>query len=98
MTQSILDLANAFHQETYVTGATAEEGGPHLSRGDHWRKYRSISMGCHPSQVREFNERARKAGLTGVRYLPNGTVECSSKGQQKKWCRHLGVVNGDSNS
>lgn len=44
----------------------------------------SYSLSCDPSQVKEFNENARKAGLTNVHYDKDGTCHVPAFGRQRK--------------
>jgi hypothetical protein len=60
-----------------------------------WRKHKSMSMACHPSQVKEFQAHADAAGLTGVRYAPTGEPHISSPGQLKGLCKIRDMVNHD---
>ena len=41
----------------------------------------SQALGCHPDQVEEYREAARRQGLTGVRYRDDGTCELTSRGR-----------------
>ena len=47
------------------------------------RPMHSQAMGCHPSQVTAFNERARQL-QTGAEYLPDGTCKLETRGIRKK--------------
>ena len=38
----------------------------------------SMSMGCHPDQVDQFNQDLKKAGIVCARHLPDGTLEYTS--------------------
>jgi hypothetical protein len=39
----------------------------------------SMSAGCDPSQVKEFNEMYRKAGIKCATHLADGTLEYTSR-------------------
>lgn len=56
----------------------------------------SVGAGCHPSQVEEFNEDARKAGLMGVEFMPNGNVRFSSRRARARYLRHMGLYDRDA--
>ena len=74
-------------------------GTPNMSRSDHWKKHESVALACHPSQAKEFNEKAKKAGLTGVHYREtDGMCMVESPGQLKKELKHRGFHNRDSYS
>ncbi len=77
--------------------AMKTEGVPNLSRSDHWRKHESFAMACHPSQVSEFNELAKKAG-TGVVYRPDGMPVITGKGMKRKEEKHRSMYNKDDYS
>lgn len=55
----------------------------------------SIAAGCHPSQAKEFNELARKHGLTGVYYNQRGECEFSSRRQRREWNEIRGLHDKD---
>jgi hypothetical protein len=38
----------------------------------------SQSMGCHPSQSKQFNEDMREAGIKCARMRDDGALECTS--------------------
>ncbi len=48
---------------------------------------KSDSLGCHPEQVGEANERAKKAGIQGVHYERDGTCVINDNGARKKLMR-----------
>ncbi len=53
----------------------------------------SLALSCHPSQVKEFNDNARRAGLTNVHYEKDGTCIMPSFGKQRKGLLKLrGVI------
>ena len=52
-----------------------------------WRHHRSVSMGCHPEQIAEFRENAKRAGLTGVDYDDRGRVKFSDRGQRRRFLK-----------
>lgn len=55
------------------------------------RRLESDALGCHPSQVSEMNARAKRAGLTGIYYRPDGVCVMNSRGQRKKWAEQNGM-------
>lgn len=55
------------------------------------RPLQSDGAGCHPSQVKEFNEKAKSAGFTGVSFTPDGTCNFSTRGQRAKYLKHIGM-------
>ena len=40
---------------------------------------KSLSMGCDPTQVKQFNEDLKKAGIKCAQHLPDGTLEYTSR-------------------
>ncbi len=57
---------------------------------------KSRSAGCHTSQAAEFNEAARKAGLTGVYYDPkDGNAYFSSRQQRRMEVNRRGLKDLD---
>jgi hypothetical protein len=56
----------------------------------------SVAAGCHSSQVAEFSENARKAGVTGVDFKPDGTAVFTSRGARKKYCEFRGICDKDA--
>jgi len=79
-----------------LSRAQKNKGVPNLSRSDHWRQHESIGLACHPLQAKEFNERAKKAGLTGIHYRESdGMAIVTSRGQMKKELKHRGFHNND---
>lgn len=55
------------------------------------RPLQSDGAGCHPSQVKEFNEKAKSAGFTGVSFSPDGTCNFNTRGQRAKYLKHIGM-------
>jgi hypothetical protein len=47
----------------------------------------SIALGCHPEMVGEYNAAAKKQGLTGIRWMTDGSCEITSRGDRAKWLR-----------
>lgn len=47
----------------------------------------SEAMAVHPDQVDDANARAKRHGLTGVKYNKKGFVELSDRGSRKKLLR-----------
>lgn len=49
--------------------------GPMTSRAyDSSKPLVSVAAGCHPSQVKEFNEIIHDAGMVGVHHRPDGAA------------------------
>jgi len=40
---------------------------------------KSMGMGCHPSQVEQFNADMKRAGIRCAQHLPDGTLEYTSR-------------------
>ncbi len=55
----------------------------------------SVAAGCHSSQVPEFRERARAAGITGVEFLPDGCVKFGDPGARRDYLRLRGMRDND---
>jgi RecJ-like exonuclease len=53
------------------------------------------SAGCHPTQVKQFNEDLSKAGIVGARYRTDGSVEYASRAARKAHARFRGLVDFD---
>lgn len=47
----------------------------------------SLAMSCHRTQVEEYNAEARRQGLTGISWGPDGTCEITSRRDRAKWLR-----------
>jgi len=47
-----------------------------IGEGTPWK---SQSCGCHPSQVKEFNEDMKRAGIQCAHMHNDGTLECTSR-------------------
>lgn len=60
------------------------------------KPHRSQAMACRPSQVEEFNERRKREGRTGGRYLPDGTFESYSRKAFNDELKARGLVDGDA--
>lgn len=56
----------------------------------------SIGCGCHPSQVDDFREDARKAGITGVDFRPDGTAVFSCRSARRDYMKLLGMYDRDA--
>jgi hypothetical protein len=53
----------------------------------------SITMGCHSSQSKEFTEKARAAGFTGVHFDNKGRCHIPNFGdQRKRYYKFRGMV------
>lgn len=62
------------------------EGHPWISKG----------MAVHPRQVEKFNSEARKAGVTGVHYRPDGCLVATSRSQRRAEMRRRGFIDRDA--
>jgi hypothetical protein len=51
----------------------------------------SLALSCHPDQVAEYNEAARKEGLTGISWDARGRCSITSRGDRKAWLRVQGL-------
>ena len=51
----------------------------------------SESAGCHPSQIREMQEHARKKAGVHLNFTPDGRAIFESPGQRKKYLRSVGI-------
>lgn len=51
----------------------------------------SDAMGVNPTQANQFNEVARKAGITGVHYDANGDCHLSCRSARRDWARLRGL-------
>ena len=80
--------------------ARKKTGTPNLSRSNHWRKHESVALACQASQAKEFNELAKKAGITGVHYRESdGMCEITGgRAQMKMELRNRGIYNKDDYS
>jgi hypothetical protein len=56
----------------------------------------SQAAGCHSSQVEEFREDARRAGITGVDFKPDGAAVFSSRGARKRYLQFRGLCDRDA--
>lgn len=95
--RSIIELIFA-QQKILLTTPPAEPAreqvGPMSSKA-YQRPLPSLAHSCHPVQVKEFNEDAKAAGLTGVHYSADGKAHFSSRGQRKAWNKYRGLVDKD---
>ena len=53
--------------------------------------FSSLALGCHPKQVKEFNERVHKAGCTGIRYDKKGRCQVSDKSDYERLSKSIGL-------
>ena len=51
----------------------------------------SASAGCQPSQVKEFNEKAKADGFTGVSFRKDGDAQFTTRGQRASYLAHIGM-------
>jgi hypothetical protein len=52
---------------------------------------RSTSMGCNPSQVKEFNENLKKHGVKCGHYMPDGRLETTSDKSRNQVLKAMGL-------
>lgn len=92
-----IDLILA-RQKELLTASPAEPAreqvGPMSSKA-YQSPLPSLAHSVHPCQVKEFNEDAKAAGLTGVHYSADGKAHFSSRGQRKAWNKYRGLVDKD---
>lgn len=55
---------------------------------------KSLSMGCHPSQIEEFKGEARRAGID-IDFTPTGDAILRDKAHRKAYRKHRGMVDFD---
>lgn len=60
------------------------------------RPLRSIGLGCHPSQVAEFNEDYRRAGISGARHDDDGTCVLESRKARNSVLKLRGMFDNDA--
>lgn len=63
--------------------------------GTHWHNHRSLSTGCHPTQVGRFRDFIRDFCLQGVEVTNNGTIKFDSRRSQKKYLQATNQYNAD---
>jgi hypothetical protein len=63
----------------------------------------SITLGCHSSQIKEFNDRIKKDGRRGVRYVPHprgieygGVAEFTSRRGRNEEMKKRNKMDGDA--
>ena len=56
----------------------------------------SMSMGCHPDQVKQFNEDLKRHGITCARHTPDGVLEYTSKKARNQAMKHYGAFDKDA--
>ena len=59
------------------------------------RPLKSLSMGCHPSQVAEFNAQLEREGIRGARHLPDGTMQFETRKARRLAMKAEGMRDGD---
>lgn len=57
---------------------------------------KSQALAVHPEQIAEAHERNRKAGITGVEYLKDGTAVIADRGARKNLMKLEGVVDKEA--
>lgn len=89
--KSVLELARE-HDERVARFSRRTRGS-----GRRGWPMKSIALACQRDQVAEFNEFAKKNGITGVHYHADGTCEISDAGQRNKLLRARGLFDRDGN-
>jgi len=56
----------------------------------------SVAAGCHPDQAKEFTEKAREAGFTGVTFNKEGDAQFTTRGQRAGYLKHIGMCDRDA--
>lgn len=87
-----------------VTSGVYRRGVPDKSQGKNsggahssWlRRHESLSLGVHPSQVKEHREYLKGKGYTGVTVNDSGSISFDSAGQRDKLIKDKGL--GDYSS
>ena len=64
-----------------------------ISEGKPWK---SESAGCHPSQSKEFNEQLREHGIKCAQYMPDGTLQCTSRKARNAVLKSRGMHDKDA--
>lgn len=72
-------------------GVTGHADGAYSSA----KPFTSTSLGIHPSQVKAFNEEARKQG-TGAYYRPDGTMVCETRRSRNRELARRGYGDADA--
>ena len=90
---SITELARQRQREECLAPRNVKQGWVTTRGGTQ----KSLALACHPSQVAEFNENARKQGCTAVSFNKDGTCNIPSIGKQRNaYLKYRGVFNKDS--
>ena len=55
----------------------------------------SIACSCHPDQVAEYTECAKKHGIKGVSWDRNGRCSFHSRASRREWLKRLGQHDND---
>lgn len=51
----------------------------------------SVSAGCQPGEVDEFNKKAKEDGFTGVSFNKEGDAVFTTRGQRAEYLDHIGM-------
>lgn len=60
------------------------------------RPLKSLALSCHRDQAAEYNAEAKRQGLTGIKWNPNGDCEITSPRHRAKWLRSQRQVDVDA--
>jgi hypothetical protein len=74
---------------------TGGSGAPMMNRA-YEKPLKSVSAGCHSTQVAEFNAHLERAGIQGARYSSDGTLEFTSRRARNEVCRLRGLIDQDA--
>jgi len=64
-----------------------------ISEGTPWK---SQSCGCHPTQVKQFNEDMKRHGIQCAHMHNDGTLECTSRKARKNVMKMRGLFDKDA--
>jgi len=85
----VLDSARSFQESSAKAGA--KHSGKNRRAVTYSTPLVSKSLGCHSSQVKEFNEMYRRHGITGARHFTNGDLEISDNNARNRVMQVRGV-------
>lgn len=74
----------------------APEHGRYFSSNVWGRGMVSDALGIHPEQVKEFNEKAKAEGFTGIHFDKDGNCHIESRKERKRYCQFRGVYDRDA--
>lgn len=56
---------------------------------------RSTAMGCHSTQAKQFNERARSMGISGISWNEKGHCIITSRSARREYMKAIGLHDND---